>query len=153
MDPQEFLLFADILQNKGICSPECDARVGIDRAYYAAAHVTWNTILSVVNNRDTSNAVSDLKSISKRIHTVIELVLRHVRASDKNRMKSLYKKRIKSTYRLGTSINATQLMDAVTISKNIISGVAQLESEMERAYQMGRLNERYWSRLRGRLGK
>lgn len=147
MDPKNFLEFAKVLCGTCLCDVETDSRVGIDRSYYAAAHISWNTIHDCLMDIETDEIVIIFERLHFKIHYVLDATLREIRSSLKGKMRSLKQRRTNATYDLDMNITGSHLQSAVEIATYLLDQQALLKEEINQAYQHSRISSSFWRKL------
>lgn len=147
MQPQQFLEFAKKIRNTHVIDEETDSRVGIDRSYYAAAHVLWNTILNWANDEMGESTAKDIQYLKEDFHTVIRFTLEKVESPCSNMIRELFHLRNISSYFLSVPRHYKDLKDAIALADRILGLQQGLIGCLGEAFEKDKIDGCYWERM------
>jgi len=151
MDPRLFLEFAKRMHSQRIIDEETDSRVGIDRSYFAAAHIIWNTFFEWTKDEMGIYRTVDLRRLEKLIHRVIRMTLEEVHSPCNNRIRDLFNLRNQASYSLSRRVDYGQLEDSIETADWIMRQKDGLTACLHTAYEQGLISQLYWCEIRERL--
>jgi len=153
LDPIRFLDFARTLSDQAVCDDETDSRVGVDRCYYAVAHLLWHRLELYLASEDPYGAAHDLEMMKKYIHKVIQEVLLVIGSSLRTMVAELFRKRVKASYHMKDVVCLDDLEESVENATYVTQNMDCIVEELDSAYSIDKLDSTWWSDLRQSLSK